>query len=87
MTRKIENGVSIIVADNGPGFRDTVEDLVRPFFSRKSDGIGIGLFMIDTVMIQYGKLNIVLDKETAIDLEIPEAYTGAVIELKFSKYE
>ncbi|HAO07114.1 MAG TPA: hypothetical protein DCQ50_09010 [Chryseobacterium sp.] len=87
MSKKRDNGISIIVADNGPGFRDTVEDLIRPFFSRKSDGIGIGLFMIDTVMIQYGKLNIILDKGAAMELEIPETYTGAKVELKFSKHE
>jgi len=82
-----QTGISIIIADNGPGFRDEVDDLIRPFFSRKSDGIGIGLFMVDTVMIQYGKLNIIADKENAIELGVPDSYSGAIVELKFSRYE
>ncbi len=28
---------SIVIVDNGPGFKDEITDLVRPFFSRKDD--------------------------------------------------
>lgn len=84
-TRKRDNGVSIIVADNGPGFRDNTEDLIRPFFTRKEGGIGIGLYLIDTVMIQYGKLNIIFDNDYLDELNIPSKYRGAVVELVFSK--
>lgn len=82
-TKQNDQNTSIIIIDNGPGFRDSVEDIVRPFFSRKKGGIGIGLYMIDTVMSQYGKLNIIFDKEYLSDQNIPNIYTGAAVELKF----
>lgn len=81
--RNNEN-VSILIIDNGPGFRDSTEDIVSPFFSRKDGGIGIGMYLIDTVMIQYGKLNIVHDKEYLIDKNIPEIFDGAAVELIFN---
>lgn len=75
---------SIYIIDNGPGFKDSVEDLVRPYFTRKKDGIGIGLYLIDTIMTQYGRLNFLLNNEFAA-LDIPKEYNGAGIELKFNK--
>lgn len=83
---KVDAGVSIIVADNGPGFKDNIEDIVRPFFSRKNGGIGIGMYMIDTAMMQFGKLNIIYDKQELIDRNIPEMYDGAAVELLFNKF-
>ncbi|RZK22910.1 MAG: HAMP domain-containing histidine kinase, partial [Flavobacterium sp.] len=84
-TEKIIDGVSILVADNGPGFKDNIEDIVKPFFTRKDGGIGIGMYLVDTVMIQYGKLNIIYDHETLSNRGIPEKYNGAVVELTFNK--
>ena len=83
-TKKNEKSISILVADNGPGFKDPIEDLVRPFFTRKQDGIGIGLFMIDTIMMQYGRLDIILDRHHLQTWNIPERLTGAMVELKFT---
>jgi K+-sensing histidine kinase KdpD len=77
----------IIFVDNGPGFKDDISDLVRPFFSRKVNGIGIGLYLIDTIMMKYGKVDIVNEIEKLIELEIPENYRGAAIVLKFNKKE
>jgi signal transduction histidine kinase len=84
-TQKQEKGISIFVIDNGPGFKDNIEDIVRPFFTRKEGGIGIGMYLIDTVMMQYGKLNIINDREYLIDNEIPLKYDGAAVELIFNK--
>jgi signal transduction histidine kinase len=84
-TQKIENGISILIVDNGPGFKDNVEDIVRPFFTRKEGGIGIGMYLIDTVMMQYGKLNIIYDREYLRDKKISEKYDGAAVELSFNK--
>lgn len=81
---KTNDNVSILIIDNGPGFRDSTEDIVSPFFSRKDGGIGIGMYLIDTVMIQYGKLNIVHDKEYLNDKNIPEIFNGAAVELIFN---
>ncbi|MEO6547718.1 MAG: sensor histidine kinase [Ferruginibacter sp.] len=84
-TQKIENGISLLVVDNGPGFKDNVEDIVRPFFTRKEGGIGIGMYLIDAVMMQYGKLNILYDKEYLREKGISEKYNGAAVELSFNK--
>ncbi|QQT32870.1 ATP-binding protein [Sphingobacterium multivorum] len=78
---KINEITHIVVVDNGPGFKDSVEDLVRPFFSRRDSGIGIGLYIIDTLMMKYGKL-IFNDTEVEFD---KEKYTGAVVSLVFNK--
>ena len=72
----------IIVADNGPGFRDGVNEIITPFFSRKEGGIGIGMYLIDTIMMKYGKLNIITNNDEA---SLPATYTGAIVELIFNK--
>jgi len=82
---KKDTFVHIIFADNGPGFKDSITDIVRPFFSRKADGIGIGMYLIDTIMMRYGKLDIVEDTEYLEKNGIPNIYTGAVVELVFNK--
>lgn len=82
---KTENATSIILADNGPGFRDAIEDIVRPFYSRKEGGIGLGMYIVDTVMINYGKLKIYLPGNDNLDVDIPGTYDGAVVELVFKE--
>ncbi|WP_142684366.1 EcoRII N-terminal effector-binding domain-containing protein [Chitinophaga polysaccharea] len=84
-TAREGNITSVLVVDNGPGFKDKTEDVVLPFFSRKKDGIGIGLYLIDTIMIQFGKLNIIHDKEILRTRGVPEMYDGAAVELIFNK--
>jgi len=79
-----DNSPVVLVVDNGPGFKDDISDVVMPFFSRKEDGIGIGLYLIDTLMMKYGKLNF-LDAEELDELNIPAAYRGAAVKLTFNK--
>jgi len=81
----LDNNIpTIVIVDNGPGFKDEITDLVRPFFSRKDDGIGIGLYLIDTIMMKYGKFEI-LENSDLDDIEVPTKYRGAAIKLTFSK--
>ncbi len=79
---KKDNTTRILVADNGPGFKDTIFEIVTPFFSRKEGGIGIGMYLIDTIMMKYGKLKIFTDNDEA---EIDEMFDGAIVELSFNK--
>ena len=72
----------ILVADNGPGFKDTISEIVTPFFSRKEGGIGIGMYLIDTIMMKYGKMKIYTN---SADADLEEKYTGAIVELVFNK--
>ena len=74
----------ILIVDNGPGFKDEINEVVMPFFTRKDDGIGIGLYLIDTIMMKYGKLDI-SDNQELDDLSVPTNYRGAAVKLTFNK--
>jgi signal transduction histidine kinase len=82
---KVDDAVTIIIADNGPGFKDDISELIRPFFTRKSDGIGIGMYLIDTIMMKYGKLDIVSIGNESLALGIPAKFDGAIVKLVFNK--
>ena len=86
-TSKVENGISILIVDNGPGFKEGPQDIVRPFYTRKQNGIGIGMYLVDTIMIQYGKLKINYDHTYLSNRGVPEIYTGAAVELIFNKLQ
>ena len=57
-TNDLKGGRAVVVADNNTqGFIDPPEIVVRPFFSRKPDGMGLGLHLADQVMrVQGGSL-------------------------------
>ncbi|MBF9144513.1 sensor histidine kinase [Hymenobacter properus] len=76
--------ISLLVVDNGTGFKDKVEDLVKPFFSRKENGIGIGMYLIDTAMMRFGKLNVIYDKQELLARNVPPLFDGAAVELVFN---
>ncbi|MFH7016515.1 ATP-binding protein [Flavobacterium sp. FlaQc-47] len=82
---KEDTTTCVIIIDNGPGFKDDISELIRPFFSRKSDGIGIGLYLIDTIMLKYGKFDILLNREELNQQKIPEDFDGAAVKLIFNK--
>lgn len=75
---------TVIIADNGPGFKDDISEIIQPFFSRKDDGIGIGLYLVDTIMMKYGKFDIV-DESEVNSYGIPKFYNGAIVKLVFNK--
>ncbi len=77
-----KDGHALVVADNGPGFRITVEDAVRPFITTKPGGMGLGLYYANLVMDSTGGELIFADSE---DFELPRSYKGAVVALKFKK--
>lgn len=75
-------GPAIIVADTGPGFQDDKETLVRPFFTRRPEGMGLGLYYANMVMeLNGGRLIF----PTAEEADLPPEFTGAVIGLVFGK--
>ena len=80
----VDGKTTLVIADNGPGFQDDVADLIRPFFTRKIDGIGIGLYLIDTIMLKYGKFEIIQDVNEINELGIPNEYDGAIVKLTFN---
>jgi signal transduction histidine kinase len=80
VSRDLEGGPCLVVADTGPGFRDNPEDLVRPFFTRRPEGMGLGLYYANLVMeLSGGRL---LFPERG-DVALPEGFDGAVVALQF----
>jgi len=77
--------ISIVLADNGPGFTLPPEEITKPFVSAKSDGMGLGLHIVDEIMKAHkGKLLFPEPDE----VDIPEEFkNGAVVELAFKKEE
>ena len=78
----LAEGSSIVVADTGPGFADEPEELVRPFFSRRPEGMGLGLYYTGLVMeLGGGRLAF----PDAREADVPKEFDGAVLALVFPK--
>lgn len=80
--RDFAEGSAIIVADNGPGFQDDPERLTHPFFSRRPDGMGVGLYYTNMVMELNGGRLAFPDADEA---NVPDGFDGAVLALIFGK--
>jgi len=76
------DGPAIIIADNGPGFRDPPEILTKPFFTRRPDGMGLGMYYVKLAMELSGGS---VQFPQPDDIELPAGYDGAVIALVFKK--
>ena len=77
-----ERGPAVVIADTGPGFQDDPERLKEPFFTRRPDGMGLGLYYASLVMeISGGEL---VFPERG-DVRIPEDCDGAIIALVFPR--
>ena len=82
LSTEIEGGPAIVVADNGPGFQaDSPDDLITPFFTRRNDSMGLGLYIVSEVM-RVNKGNIIFPAHGDVDL--PDGLDGAVVALQFS---
>jgi hypothetical protein len=73
---------AIVVADTGPGLQDDPDRLKKPFFSRRPDGMGVGLYYANMVMELNGGH---LAFPDAGEANVPEEFEGAVIALMFPK--
>lgn len=74
-------GPAIIVADAGTGFQgDAPEHLVRPFFTRKPDGMGLGLYYANLAMeLNGGRLAFPQRGE----IDVPQEFDGAAVAMIF----
>jgi signal transduction histidine kinase/anti-sigma regulatory factor (Ser/Thr protein kinase) len=80
---EINGLLSIIIADNGTGFRISGEDAIKPFVSTKTDGIGLGLNIVNEIMLSQQGLLMFPDVG---DVDLPDEFKyGAVIALSFKK--
>ncbi len=81
VSHDLEAGPAIVVADTGPGFQgDDPERLVRPFFTRKPTGMGLGLYYANMAMeLNGGQLVFPAPGE----IDVPDGFDGAVAALVF----
>jgi nitrogen fixation/metabolism regulation signal transduction histidine kinase len=42
------------ISDNGVGFEDPFELLIEPYYSRKTDGLGLGLYLVNEIIMRQG---------------------------------
>lgn len=73
----------LLIVDNGKGFTIPKDRLTTPFISKKEDGMGLGLHLVEKIMNSIGGELIFPDND---DLDIPEEYKdGAAIILVFKE--
>lgn len=83
LSRDFDQGPAVVVADNGPGFQgDDPENLIRPFFTRKPEGMGLGLYYANLAMELNGG-QLVFPEPGEVDL--PDGLDGAVVALIFKE--
>lgn len=86
-SRELEGGPCILVADNGPGFQDDPEALVQPFFSRRPEGMGLGLYLADQAAQRHsanGRKGRLLFPQRG-ELSLPSEFTGAIVGFQFPR--
>ena len=75
-------GPALLVADTGVGFQDVPELVTRPFFTRKPDGMGLGLYYANLAMeLNGGRLAFPERGEVAV----PDECDGAVVAMIFKE--
>ena len=83
ISEELPGFISIVIADNGPGFALPIEEITKPFVSAKPDGMGLGLHIANEVMQAHGGELIFPEWG---DFTIPEEFkNGTIVALGFRK--
>ncbi len=81
-TKDLYGKHALLISDNGTGFLDSPDELLQPFFTRKPDGSGLGLYIIDEIMKMH-KGEIVFPDKSEICL--PKGVNKAIVGLVFGE--
>lgn len=85
ITDDLEGYSTVIIADNGPGFAISKDELGNPFITTKPIGIGMGIGLHLTKEIMKNLNGILLFPEPD-DFDIPEEFKkGAIVALAFKQ--
>lgn len=80
------DGGSLSIVDNGSGLSISGADAIQPFITKRTGGMGLGLYYCQLVMENIGgKLQVSSVIETKDLVEIEDAFNGAAITMFFSK--
>lgn len=83
ITDQLSERPAIVIADNGCGFTLSPEDAIKPFVSNKPSGMGLGLNIVNEIMISQGGL---LEFPSKGDVVLPKEYdNGAIVALVFKE--
>ncbi|MER8606594.1 ATP-binding protein [Mesorhizobium sp. M0663] len=75
-----DGGPAVVMSDTGPGFKDNPDDLIRPFFTRRPEGMGVGLYYTNMVMELNGGRLLFPDP---VEANVPENFDGATLAMVF----
>ena len=74
---------ALLIVDNGKGFTLPKDKLVMPFISKKEDGMGLGLHLVNEIMGTIGGKLLFPDN---LDFNLPNEYlSGAAVSLIFKE--
>ena len=74
---------TILVIDNGSGFSLRPEDAIKPFVSKKPNGMGVGLNIVNEIMISNEGLLIFPYKDEITDVNFDDIEPRAIVGLAF----
>lgn len=84
VTDSIDGHVGIVIADNGIGYQIDGEDAIKPFVTTRQDGLGLGLNIVNEIMIAQ---NGYLFFPDACDYVVPAEFKGGAVTVLALKKE
>jgi signal transduction histidine kinase len=83
---KGSNSGMIAVVDNGPGFEIPLTRAKEAFYTTRPGGMGLGLYFANLVMEQCGgELTIHSASDLRDEIDIPKAFDGAAVVMRFKE--
>jgi anti-sigma regulatory factor (Ser/Thr protein kinase) len=78
--KRSDDGINLLIADNGPGFSVPTDIAIKPFVSDKPGGMGLGLYIADEIMKAHKGTLFFPTKKM---VKLPPKINGAIVGLHF----